>query len=230
MQGCCLKLIPHHGASLFADILIGLGLLTIWVNWKSGYIQAFFDSPDTQKKAAIISLFVLLAPSLLDLGLSLKEDVLLLGPLLSAVIALMIREVFAQHKEQQEIRNEVLAELQANIRSIKSIEDNYIFLNAVSEGNTTFDPSWPKSLKAVWKSEAMRKNYTKAIAKRIFPLESLRMAEELYCIMEILILKADEGVDGYADFEQALPQFTMVNAKILDVAQDLGIAVMSDAA
>jgi len=47
--------------------------------------------------------------------------------------------------------------------------------------------------------------------------------------MEILILKADEGVDGYADFEQALPQFTMVNAKILDVAQDLGITVMGDA-
>jgi hypothetical protein len=230
MQECCLKLIPHHGASLFADILIGLCLITIWVNWKSGYIQAFFDSPDTQKKAAIISLFILLAPALLDLGLSVKEDVLLLGPLLSAVIALMIREVFAQHKEQQEIRNEVLAELQANIRSIKSIEDNYIFLNAVSEGNATFDPSWPKSLKAVWKSEAMKKNYTKAIAKRIFPLESLRMAEELYCIMEILILKADEGVNGYAHFEQALPQFTMVTAKILDVAQDLGIAVMSDAA
>ncbi|APD47807.1 hypothetical protein KQ302_07680 [Synechococcus sp. CS-602] len=75
----------------------------------------------------------------------------------------------------------------------------------------------------------MKKNYTKAIAKRIFPLESLRMVEELYCIMEILILKADEGVDGYADFEQALPQFTMVNAKILDVAQDLGITVMGDA-
>jgi len=57
--------------------------------------------------------------------------------------------VFAQHKEQQEIRSKVLAELQANIRSIKSIEDNYSFLNAVSEGNVTFDPSWPKSLKAV---------------------------------------------------------------------------------
>lgn len=149
MQECHSKLISHHGASLFVDILLGLGLLTIWVNWKNGYIQAFFDSPDTRKKAAIISLFILLAPTLLDLGLSLKEDVLLLGPLLSAVIALMIREVFAQYKEQQEIRSKVLAELQANIRSIKSIEDNYSFLNAVSEGNVTFDPSWPKSLKAV---------------------------------------------------------------------------------
>ena len=229
MQECHSRFISYHGASLFIDILIGLGLLTIWVNWKNGYIQAFFDSPDTRKKAAIISLSILLAPTLLDLGLSLKEDVLLLGPLLSAVIALMIREVFAQHKEQQEIRSEVLAELEANIRSIKSIEDNYSFLNAVSEGNATFDPSWPKSLKSVWKSEAMKKNFAKAVAKRIFPIEPLRMAEELYCIMEILILKADEGVGDYADFEQALPQFTMVNAKILDVAQDLGIAVMGDA-
>jgi len=32
--------------------------------------------------------------------------------------------------------------------------------------------------------------------------------------MEILILKADEGVDGYADFEQALPQFNNGQAKI----------------
>jgi ABC-type multidrug transport system fused ATPase/permease subunit len=229
MQECHSKLVNHQGASLFVDILIGLGLLTIWINWKNGYIQAFFDSPDTRKKAALISLFILLAPTLLDLGLSLKEDVLLLGPLLSAVIALTIREVFAKHKEQQEIRSEVLAELQANIRSINSIEKNYSFLNALSEGNATFDPSWPKSLKAVWKSEAMKKNYTKAIAKRIFPIEPLRTVEELYCIMEILILKADEGVDGYDDFEEALPQFTMVNAKILDVAQDLGIAGMGDA-
>ncbi|MCP9817747.1 hypothetical protein KBY76_13910 [Synechococcus sp. GreenBA-s] len=223
MQECYSKLCNHQGASLFVDVLIGLGLLTIWINWKNGYIQAFFDSPDTRKKAAIISSFILLAPTLLDLGLSLKEDVLLLGPLLSAVIALMIREVFANHKEQQEIRNEVLAELHANIRSINSIEKNYSFLNAMSDGNATFDPSWPKSLKAVWKSEAMKKNCTRAIAKRIFPAEPLRTVEELYCIMEILILKADEGVEGYADFEEALPQFTMINAKILDVAQDLGL-------
>jgi len=141
MQECHSKLVNHQGASLFVDILIGLGLLTIWINWKNGYIQAFFDSPDTRKKATFISLFILLAPTLLDLGLSLKEDVLLLGPLLSAVIALTIREVFAKHKEQQEIRSEVLAELQANIRSINSIEKNYSFLNAVSEGNATFDPS-----------------------------------------------------------------------------------------
>ena len=46
--------------------------------------------------------------------------------------------------------------------------------------------------------------------------------------MEILILKADEEVEGYADFEEALPQFTMINAKILDVAQDLGLVSIGD--
>jgi len=40
------------------------------------------------------------------------------------------------------------------------------------------------------------------------------MVEELLLGYGNSYSKADEGVDGYADFEQALPQFTMGNAKI----------------
>ena len=74
----------------------------------------------------------------------------------------------------------------------------------------------------------MRKYYTTAIAQRIFPVDALRKVEELYSIIEILTLKAEAGVDGYVEFEEAFPSFLITTAMLLDAAQDLGIGIVAD--
>lgn len=218
----------RHDISLVADSLIGLVLLVIWLYWKNGLIQASYNSFSDSEKVSVIAAFFILTPVLLDIGLSWGRNSLLLGSLLSAIITLTTREIFAYQKAQEEVKAEIVAELQANIRSIKSIEKNYHFLSSLTDGNTKFDDSWPKSLKVVWKNVAMRKYYTTAIAQRIFPVDALQKVEELYSIIEILTLKAEAGVDGYVDFEEAFPLFLITTAALLDAAQDLGIGIVAD--
>jgi hypothetical protein len=111
----------HLSTPFVADILIGLFLLVLWLNWRSGHIQAGLNALGAKGRSSFFAAFIVFAPIFLDIGLDLDHRITLLSPLLSAIIALTVRELFAYEKGREEIRSEIIVELMSNIRAPRKI-------------------------------------------------------------------------------------------------------------
>lgn len=212
----------HSSGSVVVDILIGLSLLALWLNWRSGLIQARLNALGDNGRTSIFAVFFILSPILLDIGLNLEQNSTLLAPVLSAVVALTVREVFAYQKNREEIRSEIIVELMSNIKSLQNIAST-IHMTAPEVFQTIgLDQSWPKSLNIIWKNATMKKHFTKAVAQGVFSEEALRRAEARYSILEILAFKAEAGIPGYNDYNRILSNLKEVINTLIDSANELG--------
>jgi hypothetical protein len=212
----------HSSGSVVVDILIGLSLLALWLNWRSGLIQARLNALGDNGRTSIFAAFFVLSPILLDIGLNLEQNSTLLAPVLSAVVALTVREVFAYQRNREEIRSEIIVELMSNIKSLQNIVSTIHMTAPEVFQAIGLDQSWPKSLNIIWKNAAMKKHFTKAVAQGVFSKEALRRAEARYSILEILAFKAEAGIPGYNDYNRVLSNLREVFNTLIDSANELG--------
>jgi hypothetical protein len=212
----------HSSGSVVVDIMIGLLLLALWLNWKIGLIQGLLNALGDNGRTSVFAAFFVFSPILLDIGLNLEQYSTLLGPVLSAVVALTVREVFAYQRGREEIRSEIIVELMSNARNLNNIvrtiqETDSKLFHAIG-----LDRTWPKSLNIIWKNAAMKKHFTKAVAQGIFSEDALRRAEDRYSILEILAFKAEAGIPGYNDYNQVLNTLRKVYFSLIDSGNELG--------
>ncbi len=212
----------HSSGSVVVDILIGLFLLALWLNWRSGLIQARLNALGDSGRTAIFAVFFASSPILLDIGLNLEQYSTLLAPVLSAVVALTVREVFAYQRGREEIRSEIIVELISNTRSLENIMSTIRMTNPRVFQTIGLDRSWPKSLNIIWKNAAMKKHFAKAVAQGVFSEDALRRAEERYSILEILAFKAEVGIPDYDNYEVVLRHLEGVYGYLIDSANELG--------
>jgi hypothetical protein len=211
----------HLSTSFVADILIGLFLLVLWLNWRSGHIQAGLNALGAKGRSSFFAAFFVFAPIFLDIGLDLDHRITLLSPLLSAIIALTVRELFAYEKGREEIRSEIIVELMSNIRSLRDILSTIEGIDPAVFRGVGLDQSWAKSFNIIWKNSAMKKHFTKAIAQRVFCEEALRRAEERYSVIEILALKAEAQIEGFNSYELVRFNLTVARDQLLETAKEL---------
>ncbi len=211
----------HSSGSVVVDILIGLFLLALWLNWKSGLIQARLNKLGDNGRTSIFAAFFVSSPILLDIGLNLEQYSTLLAPVLSAVVALTVREVFAYQRGREEIRSEIIVELISNVSSLESIVSMIHMTDPEVFKAIGLDRSWPKSLNIIWKNAAMKKHFTKAVAQGVFSEDALRRAEDRYSILEIHAFKADAGIPGYNDHNVVVKILDEVYNSLIDSQNEL---------
>jgi hypothetical protein len=117
---------------LLYDIFLGFILLTIWLNYINGYLSSFFDNLSEQEKLSFYSLIIILIPLFTDFIFNSPDRELTAFPasIISAVIALAVREFFAWGKERNDMRRQIFDELYENYRStMKSLD----YIDALSE-------------------------------------------------------------------------------------------------
>lgn len=187
-------------AQLLHDIFFGFILLTVWLNYINGYLSSFFDDLSEQKKLGLYSLIIILTPLFTDFIFNSPNRELKTFPasVISAVIALAVREFFAWGKERNDMRGEIFDELYENYRSIMKSLDYVDALSEMHGINIVEDNEHKimqkKLIRGNWNNRLFKDNLVKIRSKRIYDVETIDNIKAVYSLIDSY-LKTDIADD-----------------------------------
>jgi hypothetical protein len=175
---------------LLYDIFLGFILLTIWLNYINGYLPSFFNDLSAQEKLGLYSLIIVLIPLFTDFVFNSPDRALTTFPasIISAVIALAVREFFAWGKEQNDMKREIFDELYENYRStMKSLDwiDTFSKLHGINIAEDSEHKIMQKNLiRSHWNNQLFKDNLTKIRSKRIYDVEIIDDIKAVYSLID----------------------------------------------
>ncbi len=189
---------------LISDIFWGLILLSIFLNFVNGYFQSIYQylsKKFTNFKLVLLSFCLLLIPVLWDYLFSNKNNSIVTA-ILSALITLIVRELYSFAREKNYIKAEILSQLSRNKQSLIEWFKLYRLLK---ENGATFRPGeWNKALSVKWKSQAYNSYLTKLESRKIYTQEIIKDLRDIYETIETAINGIADQNDTFCD-----PKFLM---------------------
>jgi hypothetical protein len=177
-------------SQLLYDIFLGFILLTIWLNYINGHLSSFFDNLSEQGKLCLYSLLIILIPLFADFIFNSPDRALTTFPasIISAVIALAVREFFAWDKERNDMKRKIFDELYESYRSIMKSIDCIDALCKELGINTSEDNEYKiaqkRLIRSNWNNQFFKDNLMEIRSKEIHDAREIDYIQAVYSIID----------------------------------------------